>query len=146
MKLYATSFLKFSDIVKAIEQGAVSDVLIAKLKQLENDKYNLSGKIKFLSGTDQNEIYIMPSVIKSRFAEIPELLRTSKPFEVHKALRPLLGKDGIRLVYRAGAHGKGEHWAEGALNLGKALTFIESLGYGDSASIKHEIPFSILLG
>lgn len=135
-----------ANIVKAIEQGAVSDVLIAKLKQLENDKYNLSGKIKFLSGTDQNEIYITPSVIKSRFAEIPELLRTSKPFEVHKALRPLLGKDGIKLIYKAEADGKGEHWAEGSLNLGKALTFVESLGYGDSASIKHEIPFSIRLG
>ena len=54
-----------SNIVKAIEQGAVSDMLIAKLKQLENEKYNLIGKIKFLGGSDQNEIYITPSVIKS---------------------------------------------------------------------------------
>ena len=135
-----------ANIVKAIEQGAVSDMLIAKLKQLENDKYNLSGKIKFLSGTDQNEIYITPAVIKSRFEEIPQLLRSSKPFEVHKALRPLLGKDGIRLLYKTDSDGKGEHWAEGSLNLGKALTFVESLGYGDSASIKHEMPFSIRLG
>jgi hypothetical protein len=135
-----------SNIVRAIEQGAVSDVLIEKLKQLEKDKYNLSGKIKFLSGTDQNEIYITPSVIKSRFAEIPELLRTSKPFEVHKALRPLLGKDGIKLIFKTNEHGSGEHWAIGSLNLGRALTFVESLGYGDSASIRHEVSFSICLG
>lgn len=99
-----------------------------------------------MSGTDQNEIYITPSVIKSRFEEIPQLLRTSKPFEVHKALRPLLGKDGIKLIYKVDSDGKGEYWAEGSFNLGKALTFVESLGYGDSASIKHEMPFSIRLG
>ena len=131
---------------KAIEQGAVSDVLIAKLKKIENDKYNLSGQIKLLSGTDQNEIYITPSLIKNRFEEIPNLLRTSKPFEVHKALRPLLGKDGIRLIYKNEVDGKGAHWAEGSLNFGSALMFVESLGYGDSASIRHEIPFSIRLG
>ena len=98
-----------------------------------------------MSGTDQNEIYITPSVIKNRFGEIPGLLRLSKPFEVHKALRPLLGKEGIKLLYKAEADGKGEHWAEGSLNLGRALTFVESLGYGDSASIRHEIPFLIKL-
>ena len=85
-------------------------------------------------------------MIKNRFEEIPNLLRTSRPFEVHKALRPLLGKDGIKLIYKADADEKGEHWAEGSFNLGKALTFVESLGYGDSASIKHEVPFSIRLG
>lgn len=84
--------------------------------------------------------------IKSRFEEIPQLLRTSKPFEVQKALRPLLGKDGIKLIYKTDADGKGEHWAEGSFNLGKALTFVESLGYGDSAAIKQEMPFSIRLG
>lgn len=134
-----------ANIVKAIEQGAVSETLISKLKSLEDDRNNLKGKIELLGATDQKQIYITPSVIKERFKEIPELLRTSQPFEINKALRPLLGKQGIKILYKTSADPKGEHWAEGALNLGKALTLVKGLGYGDSASIKHEIPFSIQL-
>ncbi len=134
-----------SNIIKAIAQGAVSETLIVKLKNLEDERNSLKGKIEFLGATDQKQIYITPLVIKERFQGIPELLRTSQPFEINKALRPLLGKQGIKILHKISDDPKGTHWAEGSLNLGKALTLVKGLGYGDSASIKHEIPFMIQL-
>ena len=134
------------NIISAIEQGAVSDVLIQKLKQLETEKNDLAGKIKFLSGADHSEIYITPAVIRNRFQEIPDLLRTSQPFELNKALRGIVGKSGIKLSYRASDKVKGEYWAHGSLNIGRAITMVGDLGYGDSSSIRHEVPFEIWLG
>ncbi len=133
------------NIISAIEQGAVSEILIQKLKQLESEKAGLTGKIKFLSGADHSEVYITPAVIKKRFQEIPELLRTSKPFELNKALRGIVGKTGIKLSYHAIENKKGEYWARGSLNIGRALLMVEDLGYGDSASIRHEVAFEICL-
>jgi hypothetical protein len=46
----------------------------------------------------------------------------------------------IKLSYLAGEDGKGQFWEQGSLNIGRALTMFDSLGYGDSASIKHEVP------
>ena len=120
--------------------------MIQKLKQLEEQKIKLTERIKFLSGADHSEVYITPAVIKNRFKEIPELLRTSQPFEINKALRPIIGKAGIKLKYKTGDEGKGEFWAEGSFNIGRAVTMVNNLGYGDSAAINLEVPFSIRLG
>lgn len=138
--------LAITNIVKTIERGTAPESLVQRLVALENEKQSLSSKVKFLQGVDQSEIYVTPGTIKMRLAEVPDLLQQSQPFEVNRALKPLIGKGGIKLVRRPGKDGKECYWTVGSINIGKAMGLVQNESAMDAGSVNLEVPVELELG
>ena len=75
-----------------------------------------------------------------RFAEIPKLLHQSQPFEVNRALKPILGKGGIKLEWRGSSY-----WATGVINVGKAMGLVNNENAMDAATVNLEVPIELEL-
>lgn len=134
-----------ANILATIERGAASSTLAQRLVALESEMQTLTGKIGFLSGADHSEVYFTPGMVKMRFAEIPKLLHQSQPFEVNRALKPLIGKIGLTLTWRASSKGGDCYWLEGSINIGKAMGLARSDTTVDAGSVNHEIQVEIEL-
>ena len=76
-----------------------------------------------------------------RFEEIPKLLHQSQQFEVNRALRPILGKGGIKLEWRGSCY-----WAIGSINIGRAMRLVENENAMDAATVSMEVPIELDLG
>ena len=134
-----------ANIVQAVEKGAASEALLGRLSDLEKESVSITETLKYLRGIDQSSIYVTPTAIKMRFAEIPNLLQHSEPFELNKALKPLFGAKGVRLERRPGGiNNKGVYWIAGTLNLGKAMNMapVQSM---ESAIVDLQIPIELKL-
>ena len=139
-----------ANIVRAVEQGAASSVLLARLADLERERDGLVERLKYLQGVDKNQVYVTPGAIRSRMAALPTLLQQAGPFEVQRALKPLLAGCSVRLEGRdkaqRGEVGKSKAkkqslWLVGSINLGRLLshTAAGELGAAERASAEVRI-------
>jgi hypothetical protein len=133
-----------SNIVKSLEQCPDSPSLLKRLTELEREQHSLQERVKFLRGVDQTSLYITPTAIKQRFGEIPNLLLRSEPFQVNRALKPLLLGKGIQLEKRVEGD-KTCYWATGTLNLGRAMALADQTGPLGNEGIAYEIPLVLKL-
>jgi hypothetical protein len=134
-----------TNIVRAVEMGSASEILLKRLAENEREKGALVQRIKYLRGIDSSEVYVTPALIKQRFAEVPALLQRAPAFEVNRALKPLFGtKDGVRLERRSDGEGGECYWVVGVLDLGHAITLSKggSLG-GNVPSL--QVPLELQL-
>ena len=89
---------------------------------------------------------MLPSTIKNRFSQIPALLQQSDPFDVHRAIKPLLAGKKIKLERRFSKDGKtATYWAVGTMNIGRAVNMVEQNGQQASVSIGMDIPIELEL-
>ena len=143
----AEAVTSIDNIIRAIERGTASDALMARLASLETEKGLLDEKTKFLRGVEQSEVYVTPTAIKRRFAQMPKLLQESEPFEVNRAIKPLVGKAGITLVKRPDENDKKKvvYWAVGVLNISKAMSLVDQTGTMGAGGIGLEVPLELKL-
>ncbi len=94
----------------------------------------------------KSSVYMMPASIKSRFSQIPELLQQSDPFDVHRAIKPLLAGKKIKLERRFSNGGKtATYWVVGTMNIGRAVNIVEQKGHAGSVSIGMDIQIELEL-
>ena len=113
---------KIGNLVNSIENGHSSQAVLLRLAELERQKASLEVKKQLFKKNTDGECYVTPSAIIARLREVPNLLRTKKPFEVNKALKPLIGKEGLKLVRTANSEKREVFKILGTMNLGRALS------------------------
>jgi hypothetical protein len=110
------------NLLTLVEGGSTSGNVIKRLQELESEEASLTEKIKFLQGTDRSEVYMTAAAIKCRLADVPNLLLKASPFEVNRALKPLIsGPKGIRLVRCVKFDQSEGYRVVGSFNFGKVL-------------------------
>lgn len=107
------------NLVAAIEAGSPPQSLLDRLSKLEKEKATTTERVQYLRGLNSSRIYVTPASIKNRLEQVPRLLAQSEPFEINRALKPLLKGKGVVLEKRPDDRGKEVYWASGAANFGR---------------------------
>lgn len=138
--------ISIDGLVTAIERGAKSENLFARLSSLETEQKALNERIRFLRGSDKSEIYITASAIKERFRDLPRLLLQAGSYETNRALKPMFAKGGGAVLQkRLDPDGSERYWAVGTLDVGLALGLGDPLGAASvvvSEPVALELPLS----
>ena len=120
-----------ANILRAVEQGAASSTLLARLGELEREKESLEHHVKALKSIDPSMVLMTPAAIRAKMTalDLPKLLQAAEPFEIQRALKPLFAGANVRLERRdkadRGPKPKGAHtmayWLVGDVDLGRLL-------------------------
>ncbi len=79
-------------------------------------------------------------------SELPRLIMSSQPYELNRALKPLLKtKEGIRLVKRSDEKGKIRYAAVGSVYLGKVFGVIKDCANSRFNTVEVEVHLNIEL-